>query len=60
MIIDQGLLQFATDVEKRNIKAVEENGSFTSAAKALGLHKDMVRKSIRALEMRAALRGYAP
>jgi DNA-binding Lrp family transcriptional regulator len=60
MIIDQGLLQFATDVEKRNIKAVEENGSFTSAAKALGLHKDRVRKSIRALEMRAALRGYAP
>jgi hypothetical protein len=60
MIIDQGLLKFATAAQAAALKAASENMSYAAAAKTLGVHKDGVRKHIKALEERAAKQGYAP
>jgi hypothetical protein len=58
--IDEGIKDFATESQRRNIDAVNEHGSIRAAAKALGIHNAALCRSIHAAERVAALRGYSP
>jgi hypothetical protein len=60
MIVDPGLAPWATAKQLAYIESVNTLGSFRAAAKACGVNPDGVRASLRALEARAALQGYAP
>lgn len=59
-IIDPRLSEWATPTELKYIAAVNEYGSGTKAAKALGVVKNSVNESIARLKKRAALKGYSP
>lgn len=59
-VVDPALADFATAKQKAFIAASNQHGSMRAAARALGLTKDVVAQSMRALKARAALRGYAP
>jgi len=60
MIIDEGLLEYASDRQKELIQAVNEYGGFRAAARALNLHHTTVIDSFRAVKRKAATSGYAP
>lgn len=59
-MIDDKLLDYATDAEARCLKAVNKHGSNQKAAKALGLGRRTVDKALERLRTRAAKQGYAP
>ncbi|MDB5937450.1 MAG: LysR family transcriptional regulator [Massilia sp.] len=60
-VIDPRLSEWANATELRYIKAINEHGSGTKAAKALGCAKTAVNESMVRLRKRAALKGgYAP
>jgi hypothetical protein len=59
-LIDPGLEQFATDTQKTYLKAINEHGSHSKAAKALGVAKGTVGNAMCSLQKRAAGKGYAP
>lgn len=58
--IDERLLEWATPVQSRYIKAITVHGSQRAAAKALGVTKNAVNDSIGKLRKMAARNGYAP
>jgi hypothetical protein len=59
--VDQGLWDYATERERQFITAVRETGSYTAAAKALGIDTNNVWRALtKALPARAAKEGYAP
>jgi len=60
MIVDDDLAEYATPKQKLYITAVNLHGGVRAAARALGLSKDRIGQSLRALKARAALLGYAP
>jgi hypothetical protein len=60
MVIDKGLIQFATVRQLEYIEAIEKHGGTTLAAQALGIHHSTVGRSMEALKKRAALHGYSP
>lgn len=59
-MVDQKLLDYATDVEAKYLKAVEEHGGYKPAARALGRDKQTVKGACKRAEARAAKQGYAP
>jgi hypothetical protein len=59
-VIDEGLRQFATIRQLEILDAVITHGSHGKAAKALGVCKGTVQRSIDGLRRRAANRGYSP
>lgn len=60
-LIDEGLLPFASVLQRAYLNAVNEHGGYRAAARALNVasHTQIVR-SIQALKGRAAIKGYAP
>lgn len=58
--IDEGLLEFATEVETKYLNAIIEHGSGRKAAKALGVNTATINRAIARLKIRAAVRGYSP
>lgn len=54
------LEQFATPTQIKYLKAVDEYGSGAKAAKALGVSKSVLNRSIAGLKRRAAQQGYSP
>ncbi len=54
------LRQYANENQLRFIDAIESEGGFRPAARALGLNAETVRRSILNLDARAARSGYAP
>lgn len=59
-MIDITLLKWATPRQVQFVAKVNELGSYRAAAKALGVHHDIVRKSMRSLKRVAESRGYSP
>jgi hypothetical protein len=59
-IIDPRLSEWATPTQQRYIDAINEHGSGTKAAKALGLTKNAVNEAILRVKRAAALQGYSP
>jgi hypothetical protein len=49
-----------SDAQRRNVDAVIKYGSANAAAKALGLNRRSIDKSLKLVKQRAALKGYAP
>lgn len=59
-MIDEKLLEYATDREREYASAVNEHGSNKKAAAALGVTRRAVDKALTRLRTRAARQGYAP
>lgn len=59
-IIDPRLSEWATPTQQKYIDAINEHGSGSKAAKALGLAKNAVNEAIARLKKAAALKGYSP
>lgn len=60
MIIDTRLEEFATDVQSRYLRAINEHGSIAKAAKAIGASASGMGDAIIRLKKNAALKGYSP
>jgi hypothetical protein len=58
--IDPGLLDFCTDAQRRVLESCIEHGSLRAGALALGMNRTAGLQVIRAVERRAATRGYSP
>lgn len=58
--IDVRLKDFASPWQDRCIDAVNEHGSLTKAAKALGVNLNAVQDAIKRVQKNAIARGYAP
>jgi len=58
--IDPRLKEWATPTQQKYIDAVNEHGSGGNAAKALGVSKGVINKSIVAARRNAARHGYSP
>jgi hypothetical protein len=54
------LNELATDRQKEYLKAIKEHGSLGKAAKALGMSRGTLWKSLQGLNKRAAREGHAP
>jgi len=59
-MIDAQLASYATVRQLEYLEAIEKHGNNTQAAKALGVNRRAVDRSIRSLRMHAAKMGYAP
>lgn len=59
-MIDEKLLEFATDRQKEIIIVINKCGSQRKAAKELNLHKRNIERSLQRVRKQAAERGYAP
>lgn len=59
-MIDERLMEFATERQLAYLKAVNLHGSARKAAKVLGVTKTAISCSLQRLKRAAALRGYAP
>lgn len=59
-VLDERLLEWATPTQAKYLRAVNDAGSGTKAAKALGVAKNAVNQSILALRKKAATMGYSP
>lgn len=60
MIIDPRLEAFATDVQKRYLRLINEHGSIRKAAAAIGASASGMGDAILRLKKNAALKGYSP
>lgn len=60
MVIDENLKQFATERQIEYIDAVNAHGGWRAAARHLGISHKNIFKAIKAIEKRAAMRGYSP
>lgn len=60
MIVDTRLEEFATDVQSRYLRAINEHGSIAKAAKAIGASASGMGDAIIRLKKNAALKGYSP
>lgn len=59
-MIDAQLASYATPRQLEYLEAVEQHGSNNKAAKALGVSRRVLDRSLAALKVRAAGMGYAP
>ena len=59
-MIDQGLYQFCTVRQGEILKAIEEHGSQTKAARALNISQGTIGNTIANIKRKAAIRGYSP
>lgn len=59
-MIDEKLLEYATEREKEYVAAINKYGSNNKAAKALGLNRRSIDQALERLRVRAARQGYAP
>lgn len=59
-MIDEKLLEYATEREIEYLKAVKEHGSNKRAAKELGVDRRTVDKALANIRKKAARQGYAP
>lgn len=59
-VADERLLEFATEVEAKYLRAIAEHGSARKAAMSLGVVQSAVTACIMRLRKRAAQRGYSP
>lgn len=59
-MIDEKLLEYATEREKEYVAAINKYGSNNKAAKALGLNRRSIDQALERLRVRAARIGYAP
>ncbi len=60
MVIDENLKQFATERQAEYIDAVNAHGGWRAAARHLGIGHKAVFRAVKAVEKKAAMRGYAP
>lgn len=60
MQLDEGLLPYATDAEKKYFAEVKRQKSVRAAARALDVHHGTVSKALQRLAKRAAKAGYSP
>lgn len=60
MTVDPALYDFATPRQREFLDAIAVHGNAASANRALGLASDVVGRAMRALEAKAARKGYAP
>lgn len=60
MKVDPALYDFATPRQREFLDAIAVHGNAASANRALGLATDVVGRAMRALEAKAARKGYAP
>lgn len=58
--VDPKLQEYATEVQKRYLGAIETHGSIRAAARALGVQESTIRGSVERVKKAAAVRGYAP
>lgn len=59
-MIDEKLLEYATDRDRDYIEAVNKHGSNRKAAKALGVSRKAIDNAMVRLRTRAARQGYSP
>lgn len=59
-MIDIGLKPYATEQQARYVDAINQHGSMRKASVALSVNIRTIERSIRALRMRAAQKGYSP
>lgn len=59
-MIDDRLLEWATDRDRQYVEAIKEHGSARAAAPKLGVHHSSITKALQALMKRAARAGYSP
>lgn len=59
-VVDAGLIEWANPQQIAYIDAVNEHGSNRAAAAALGVNESTIRRSLKVLEEKAAVRGYHP
>lgn len=59
-VIDKKLKEFATEIQAQYVDALLEHGSGGKAAKALGVSKSGLNRSMQQLKRKAARGGYAP
>lgn len=59
-IIPEGYREFATPRQQEIMDAVNEHRGYRAASRALGIGADVARISMKALQKKAAIRGYAP
>lgn len=57
---DATLASYATVRQLEYLEAIDKHGSSRKAAKALGVHRTAIDRSMQALKKRAALQGYSP
>lgn len=55
-----GLIEYATDVELKCLRALLREGSYRKAARAAGVSPGAFNSAIRTVKQRAARRGFAP
>lgn len=58
--VDARLKEFATATQARYIDAVNANGSYRAAARAMGVNMSVIHRCVAVVARNAALRGYAP
>lgn len=58
--IDEGLLTWATERQRKYIEATNAHGSMRAAARALGIRSEVIVRGVQALRILAAKRGYSP
>lgn len=58
--IDEALLQYATDAQRKYLEAINTYGSARAAAAALGVNKNAVAQAVMMVRLKAATAGYAP
>lgn len=59
-MIDEKLIQFATDRQREIIEALNETGSASAAAARLGLSRATVRDAVQRVTLKASAQGYSP
>jgi hypothetical protein len=59
-MVDPKLYEFCTVRQLELLEAIDQHGSNRAAARALKIHKNVVNDALRAVEKKAALRGYSP
>ena len=59
-VIDERLKEWATDLQKYYIDAINIHGNGAKAAKVIGVHKSAVNYALAAVKKKAAAAGYSP
>lgn len=54
------MIQFATETQAKHLEAIKKYGSQRKAAKALGISRSTIDKSVRRVHEKAALAGFSP
>jgi hypothetical protein len=60
MQLDPKLKEFGNETQAKRLDAVNQYGSFSEAARALGLSKNAIKQSMDILKRKAAQQGYSP